>query len=199
MMSKSHCAFWPLQSKNFSVRSGFVLGLLLITFQCGLAQQQEYIFASENVTLRFEVTHLGVLKVRGSFESVEGMLVVESEELKSMKGRITAGSIQTKNSKRDEILKSEAYLDVDKYPYINFQSALIAGENASSLVTGALTIKETTRSMRIPMLWELSESEIVLKFETVVDRKDFNLDFGTMDTLIGEKIDVKFEIRVPRN
>src|SRR5688572_25266455 len=74
--------------------------------------------------LGFAARHALVTKVRGSFESFEGLLHLDgSDPTKScITLTIDAASIRTNNADRDAHLHSSDFFDVLRYPTITFES-----------------------------------------------------------------------------
>src|SRR5262245_63304662 len=71
-------------------------------------------------SVQFSVRHLMVSNVRGEFSRVAG--TVEGDDTRPTEAVVTAtidaASIDTREAKRDEHLKSADFLDVAKYPTI---------------------------------------------------------------------------------
>ena len=97
----------------------------------------------------FGVTHLMISTVRGAFHGVTGTVVIDDSDVSKSTVSVTidATTVDTREPDRDKHLKSEAFLDVAKYPAITFQSTRIERNNDGSLkVTGDLTIRGVTKS-----------------------------------------------------
>jgi polyisoprenoid-binding protein YceI len=81
--------------------------------------------------------------IKGRFTDFEGS--VEGGENASARGLIRADSLETDEPRRNAHLKSPDFFDVDRYPEIRFASTSIEpGEDDGLLITGELTIKDTT-------------------------------------------------------
>lgn len=71
----------------------------------------------------FSAQHLVVGRVRGRFETVRGTVTVaEDPSASTVQASIDPASITTLNSVRDEDLRSEHYLDVERYPTAGYRS-----------------------------------------------------------------------------
>lgn len=146
----------------------------------------------------FKISHLGAFKVKGNFRKFSGQLVIDGSQLKALNSKIEVGSIFTDNEERDDIIKEEAYLDVAQFPFITFEVIQIYTEDGQTKLKGKLKIKDEEREISFPYdLIIIKDSNIkMLKAETQINRKDFNLEFGSMNGLIGNKIDIELHIVV---
>ena len=139
---------------------------------------------------------MAFLTVNGKFTDYEGNLSIHNGKLQSVDCKIIVQSLDSNDKTRDESLMDKAYLDAEIYPFIRFSSTKIVSTGNTSLITGILRIKNREKKVSIPYEMRLSKDrkEIQLRLATELNRKDFGLDFGPMDTLIGENINVDIEI-----
>ncbi len=92
----------------------------------------------------FRVKHQLIESVRGRFLDFDGQ--IESGETPRFVGSIRVASLATDHEERDRRLRSADCFDVQRFPEMHFVSTKIGlGEGGSLLVTGELTIKDTTR------------------------------------------------------
>ena len=149
----------------------------------------------ERSEINFNATHMGFLQVEGTFTRFEASLQLDGENLKSIAGHIDVASIHTDESTRDKTLLSDGYLHVAAFPQIRFSGTSIRKATAGNRIEGELTIKDQTRSLSIPcqFTWQEDRS-ILLEAELSLSRKHFDLDFGGMDALIGDQIDVSLHL-----
>lgn len=160
-----------------------------------LAQTKTYKIAVEKSTIHFKVKHLGVLNVKGSFNGFEGNLVFEKDKLQEVESVVKAESIETKDQSRDENLRDTAYLNVRDYPHISFSSTSIEDSGDTRTIKGILTIKEVEKEISFPYTHEQhTDGHSMILAEVVIKRKDFGLDFGSMDSLVGNVVKVELQI-----
>ena len=69
-------------------------------------------------------------------------------------GTADISTIDTKNSKRDNHLKTDDYFDIKKYPTISFKSSSIEKAEKGFLMNGEMTIKEITNKVKINFTYE---------------------------------------------
>lgn len=99
--------------------------------------------------ISFKVRHMGVGKVRGTFALASAALTVGESG-----GRVTAlidpASVHTGNEQRDRHLRSADFLDVEKYPSIEFTSTEVRDLDGDAFrLVGELTLHGVTRTVEL--------------------------------------------------
>jgi polyisoprenoid-binding protein YceI len=154
------------------------------------AQTKEYTITAEKSRVSFKISHMGLLTVNGKFDDFSGKLIFKSEKLMSITSDIIVESINTKDKNRDKILKSKAYLDADRYPLITFRSNNVSKDS----ITGILKMNNVEKKISMPLEIIKAGREISIKIITTLLRKEFKLDFGAMDALVGDEVKIELEI-----
>ena len=146
-------------------------------------------FDPMHTQVEFSAKHLGMMTVRGHFNSVttSGNLDPESPNKTAFEATIQVASIRTHNEQRDRDLLSSNFLEVEKYPTIKFQSTKIEHAGGDRYkVTGDLTIKAVTRPVTLDAVKygefrdERMGHRIGYAAETKINRKDFGMNFDMM-------------------
>lgn len=154
--------------------------------------------------VEFSAKHMMITTVKGHFSSVRGTLVYDEEDpsRSTVEAEIDAASLYTGTAMRDNDLRSDHFLEVEKYPTITFKSTRV--ELASSdhgQVIGDLTIHGVTREVALET--ELTGrgkdpwGKEVISFEarTSINRKDFGLHWNmaleTGGFLVGDIIKIE--------
>ena len=183
--------------KNFALLV-FFTGQVLSAF----SQNQFYDIDVNNSDISFKISHMAFLTVNGNFSDVDGKISLSDSTLISINAKIKVQSINTKDKTRDESLLDKVYLDAENHPFIRFRSKEIDTDLVTPQLIGIIKIKDVEKKVSMP--FELNHVEdgkkIHLEIETTLNRRDFGLDFGQMDTLVGDDIKVTIEIlgvRVP--
>jgi polyisoprenoid-binding protein YceI len=140
---------------------------------------------------------MGLIVVNGVFRSVSGKGSVSAEGTVSGSVTIAAASLDTKNARRDEHLRSADFFGSDDNPDITFTANSIrpsSGGAASggAAVDGTLTVRGNSR----PLSFEAAVSahgdaapsghrvsEIWLDAEVRVNRADFGLTWNFLGTM----------------
>lgn len=157
----------------------------------------------------FSVKHMMISKVHGGFLKFTSVLRLDREHLdqSSVEAIIDATSIDTRESKRDEHLKSPDFFDVVKHPTITFKSKHIEAKGEEQFtVTGDLTIRGVTREVFLDV--ESSSTEMKdpygnLKLgasaSTKIKRKDFGLTWNAAleagGVLVGDDITITLDLQ----
>jgi len=166
----------PLQLLTFG---SMIFGLLASAPAAVETYKIDPVHSSVGFTIRHFFTN-----VPGAFTKFYGTIVVDRDHLENstVEARIEVASVDTRNSMRDDDLRSDKFFSTAKLPAITFKSKSWkkTGEDAFD-VTGDLTIRDVTKEvvlktkslgfgpgMRGAMLsgWEAS---------TTINRNDFGI------------------------
>jgi len=128
--------------------------------------------------VQFKIKNLG-FSVNGSFSGLQGNILFDPAhpDQSSFDVTVDAASVNTDNSMRDEHLRKDSYFDVKTYPRIRFQSTKILPANKAGafIVSGKLTIKNTTKEISFPFSAVASQTGYVFKGTFRINRKDFQI------------------------
>src|SRR5687768_12957154 len=97
----------------------------------------------------FSVKHLGIATVRGEFAQFEGRLEIPADpSAATATGVIQVASVDTKESQRDDHLRSPDFFDAERFPELTFTSTAIeALDEETFRITGDLTLHGVTREI----------------------------------------------------
>ncbi len=129
----------------------------------------------------FEVKHMGIATVRGSFKKFEGTVQAGDGAL-TLSGQVEVASVDTGDTQRDGHLQSPDFFDAAQFPQITFNStgAETSGDGKITL-NGEITIKGTTKPLEL--VGEIAENgqdpwgneRVGFEVEGKVDRREFGL------------------------
>jgi len=156
--------------------------------------------------IHFSVAHLMVFKVRGNFTDFSGEIDIDTNNktLVSAQATIDATSIDTRNKKRDDHLRSADFFDVAKYPEISFVSKNVNGNGDNITVVGDLTIKGITKEITLKGSfagvakdpWGNNRAGFAATGE--VDRREFGLTWNKAleagGVVVGDTITIGLEV-----
>jgi len=157
--------------------------------------------------LGFSAKHAMVSKVRGSFATFEGELVLDGANPAASRATlvIQTPSITTNSEQRDSHLKSGDFLDVETYPTMTFHSSQVRQLTDDQFeMVGELTIKDVTRPVTIAAeLQGVSAGpdgtrKIGFEGSTSFSRKDFGLSWNVAleagGVLVGDKVTISLDV-----
>ena len=167
----------------------------------------DYTIDTAHSRVGFVARHAMVTKVRGSFDEFEGSIHLDGETPEKSSGKVTiqAKSINTRNSQRDDHLRSNDFLDMDNQPEITFASTGIKQTgDAEFVVSGDLSIRGVTKPVEIAFEYTgtatdpFGNQRVGLEGSVVINRKDFGVSWNaaleTGGVLVSEKVVLEFEI-----
>ena len=167
--------------------------------------QKRWQFDPYHTQVEFTAKHLGMMTVRGHFLDVTatGFIDPDHPEASSVDVTIHTASIRTHNEQRDNDLRTSNFLEVDKYPTMQFKSTKIepAGQDRFTM-TGDLTIKGNTRpvTLNVVKYGEFNDPmmghRIGYSAEGKIKRKDFGLTFDMMldgRFIVSEEVQIMIE------
>jgi len=155
----------------------------------------------------FSIRHMMIANVRGEFTKVSGKIVWDPDqpERSSIEASIDTASINTREPQRDAHLKSADFLDVEKYPTIDFRSTKVSKTEDAIEVAGDLTIHGITRPVVLEVEGPTPEARdpwgnvrIGASATTKIDRTQFGLNWNaaleTGGWLVGHDVKISLEI-----
>lgn len=157
--------------------------------------------------LGFSARHAMVTKVRGQFEEFEGTARVDAQNPANSHVEVTiqAASINTRNKMRDDHLRTNDFLEIDKYPTLTFKSTNVERiDDENVRITGDLTIKATTRQVAIDFEFggsavdPFGNTRMGWEGKTTINRQDYGVAFNAAleagGVLVSDKVGIEIEI-----
>ena len=174
------------------------------------ADPAEYQIDPAHTQIMFKVKHLGISTVTGRFDSFEGTYTFDAENLANSGVVVTikAASINTNEAKRDKHLKSDEFLNVEKYPDITFVSKGVLRDDKDDpdeyTIVGDLTINGVTKTVELEAEYggkttdPWGNERTAFEAEAEIYRKDFNINWNkTLDSgglVVGDKVRIILEV-----
>lgn len=136
----------------------------------------------------FKVKHLVVTTVSGKFTEFEATVESGKEDFSDAKIYFfaTIASIHTGNEQRDNHLKSEDFFDAANHPKLTFSSTSIEKDGNDLVITGDLTIRGTTKSIKLHAefggIEKNMNGQVVAGFDVTgkINRQDYGLKWGAV-------------------
>jgi polyisoprenoid-binding protein YceI len=153
----------------------------------------------------FEVPHLVISSVEGTFKNFEGQMQIEENFLKSkVSTSVDVASIDTGVSKRDEHLRSADFFDASKHPKMTFESTSLSGTPESFKLEGDLSIRGVKKRVVFDASFLGSVTDgygsrkAAFKARTKINRKDFGLVWNMMveaGPTVGEEVTIELNLQ----
>ena len=163
-----------------------------------------YAIDASHSQVGFVVRHLMVSKVRGAFTGVSGTVTVaEDVAASSVAVEIDPASIDTRDTGRDDHLRTGDFLDVEAFATITYASTGLRRDGGDWVLDGDLTIKGVSRPVRLEVEflgaagdpWGGTRLGFSAKGE--LDREDWGLNWNqaleTGGVLVGKKVTLEIE------
>jgi polyisoprenoid-binding protein YceI len=123
----------------------------------------------------------GLVRVNGVFREVSADGTIRPDGGVSGTLTVAAASIDTKNTRRDNHLRSADFFDSANYPDITFTVDGIRPSGAGVVLTGALTVRGRTRPLSFDAAASVrGDGEIWLDAEADINRADFGLTWNRL-------------------
>jgi polyisoprenoid-binding protein YceI len=132
----------------------------------------------------------GLVPVKGVFRQVSGNGTVSADGDATGTITVTAQSVDTKNNRRDQHLRSADFFDVANHPDIIFTVDGIRPDNGGVRVTGSLSVRGRTRPVSFDAKVSSADGEVTLDGQVQVNRADFGLTWNRMGTSMHNTITV---------
>ena len=175
-----------------------------------MAQAGEWAIDPSHSAAHFSVRHMMVSDVRGTFEKVAGTVNIDDKDpsKSDVDVKIDVASLETRDDKRDEHLKSPDFFDAANHPQITFKSTQIkkAGKDKYK-VLGDLTMKGVTKPVTLEVVgpsqpvkspWGMSVRGVSATGK--VNRKDFGLNWNKAleagGVLVGDEVKIQLDVEL---
>ncbi len=147
----------------------------------------------QRTTIRFTTKALWITTVNGTLRATEGTGTVDADGRVTGRVAIDAGSIDTKNEKRDEHLRNADFFDVQRYPSMVFDvTHAHLGALGQSTLQGMLSLHGVSRAIEFrAALRTESDEALILDVRTEIDRSEWGLGWTKMGAGLHNSITIK--------
>ena len=189
---------------KFQPSSRLLASLSCLTALCGTAPAvggpSAYKIDVTGSEVDFGVQCFGLFKYGGRFSHFSGQVVLDPEhwETLQLKIQIPVDSLESRPRLWRHTLLGPAFFDSSRYPNIQFgaMNAARTGQT-SARATGNLTIRGTTRPLRLAILAAPNVDAIEINTETTLKRSDFGL--GGVLPFASDSVSVSLRLRLVPN
>ena len=166
-----------------------------------------------HTTVSFKVRHLGVTWVQGEFQRVSGTVRYDRKNPSAAAADIVidAVSINTRNARRDNHLRTDDFLLVEKHPTITFKSKSVKNVSSDSLdLVGDLTIRGVTKEVVLKVAdisGEVTTGRGTVKMgasaTTRINRKDFGVKYNRLleagGLVVGNEVRITIDVELNKS
>ena len=175
------------------------------------ATRTTYTLDPAHSEIGFRVKHLGLATVKGSFNNVEATITMDPADLASLEveATIETASIHTRNTDRDNHLRSADFFDAENHPDIVFKSKEVRNVNGNEFeLAGDLTIRGTTRPVVLQAEYmgaatdPWGNEKIAFEATGAINRKEYGLTWNqaleTGGVLVGEQVNFALDVQAAK-
>lgn len=130
-------------------------------------------------TVAFHVRHFyGLMTVKGEFADYEGTLDLSA--VPAVELTIQAGSLDTKQAKRDEHLRSPDFFDVEHHPLVRFVSDSVALDRDTLRVRGQLHAAGRQIPLELDARLREIDGELEIEGVTEADHRELGMTWSPL-------------------
>ena len=180
----------------------------LFTLGSAHAQTSTWKIDSTHSGIEFQIRHLGVSNVRGTFAKPAGTILLDDKDItkSSVEATIDANTVTTNDEKRDGHLKSPDFFDVAKYPQLTFKSTGITkGADGKLSLLGNLTLGGQTKPVTLaldgpaaPQKGQGGKTISGFSATGTLSRKDFNFGQKYGAPVLGDEVKFTIDIEMDK-
>jgi polyisoprenoid-binding protein YceI len=185
-----------------------ILAVVLIAALPLLAQSTWTIDPAHSAA-QFQVKHLMISTVRGEFTKMSGKVTFDGKNYSTLKAEavIRTASINTREPKRDDHLRSADFFDAAAHPTITFKSKQVQDVRGNKFkLAGDLTIRGVTKPIVLdveatPIVKGMNnEKRIGAQATAKLNRQDFGVKWNrAMDSggvVVGDEVQIVIDLEL---
>lgn len=194
-----------LEMRQTLVACAFAAIVFAVNASGSLMGAQRFVIDPAHTEVSFEVAHLMISTVHGSFKAFSGGFEFDEKtgDLKDVSVTIDAATIDTREQKRDDHLRSPDFFDVKAHKDITFKDVKVLEKKDGKPVkiVGQLTMRGVTKSVELASEYKGSvedpwgNKKMAFVLTGAIERKDFGLNWNkAMDKggfLVGDRVTIK--------
>jgi polyisoprenoid-binding protein YceI len=177
-----------------------LLPLVLLTVSAiAAAQPKPHIVDKAHSQINF-VAEARLLTAHGFFDKWEADIQLDATKIENSTFKITidAASINTRNERRDNHLRSNDFFGVAQFPQIVLVSKKITKTaDKKYTITGDLTLRGVTKQIEVPLtqvFYDDNRGRFRARFE--INRKEYGINYNSKLNPIEDVVEVQVDINV---
>jgi polyisoprenoid-binding protein YceI len=181
--------------------------LVAFLFVTGMATAQTtWNIDKGHSNVQFNVTHMVVSEVNGSFTDFDATVVSKSDDFNGAEVQFTgkAASVNTGNENRDKHLKSDDFFNAEQFPDIKFKGTIVKTGGKYQL-KGDFTMRDVTK----PVVFDITYGGQIdtgrgvkagFKFTGKINRLDYGLKWSnklaTGELAVADEVEVVVKVEL---
>lgn len=151
----------------------------------------------------FKVKHMMISTVSGQFESFDATALTNGDDFTDADVEVTVDvdSISTKNSDRDNHLKSDDFFNASEFPKMVFRSSSFR----DGKLIGELTVRDITKTVELEAEFNgiavdpYGQTKAGFEVSGEIDRKEFNLKWSAVteagNIVVSDKVKLVIDVQ----
>ncbi len=140
--------------KNLLKKSILAVSLSAVLFSVTSTFADDYAIdkKGQHASIQFKISHLGYSWLWGRFNDFDGTFSYDEKDKGASKIAVTVNtkSIDSNHAERDKHLRSDNFLDVEKFPQAKFVStSYVEGSDGKATLKGNLTLHGVTKKINV--------------------------------------------------
>jgi len=136
----------------------------------------------ERSSVEFRVPNFyGLQTVKGRFDSYDGTLELGAHPAAQL--TIDAASLDTGNARRDTHLRSAAFFDAERHPYVRFTAGSAAVDGDSLKLRGQLRAAGKQMPLELDATVRVVDGELEIEAVTSADQRELGMTFSPLGTV----------------
>ena len=133
----------------------------------------------------------------GRFARFDGEVLADPADLSTARVsmKVDAASIDTGIRRRDNHLRSEDFLHVDRFPAITFESTRVERSERRLVLMGRLTLRGVTKEIAVPMEVTVTGNRLEARGQLDINRGDYGINYDSSLNPIGQRVRIRFAFR----
>jgi len=197
-----------MRNRNFLIT--LVVALVALTTQSASAADS-YAIDITHSSIEFSVKHMMISNVKGTFDTFTGSIMLDPKNIEnsSVDISIDVSSVDTRDEKRDNHLRSADFFDSENHPAITFKSDKVTKKGDGYVASGTLVLHGVSKKVDIPFVlngpiqnpW--GQTVIGIELEYKMNRKDYGLEWNkAMDNggvVVGDEVKIEINLEATKS
>lgn len=179
------------------------LFFVALTFSAASFAQTKWSVDPMHSFVSFEVKHMGISFVEGSFKKFDGTIAAAKPDLTDAKINFTVAvnSISTSVEMRDNHLKTADFFNAEKYPTMTFVGSSFKKLKGNQYeLSGLLTIREVTKAVKFAVVYggtakdQQSTNKVGFQATTTINRLDYQINYDPTGAGVAKEVKITLNL-----